>query len=52
MSSDRKCPYYLGWIHIRTSENEWVDRLWCSRFNDVCQPWNSECDIEAEGEEK
>jgi hypothetical protein len=49
MSSDGKCPYYIGWTHILTSEKVWVDRPWCSRFNEVCQPWKHKCDIEAKG---
>ena len=37
-----KCDGCIGWIKILTVENSWVDRPWCTRFNEVCQPWNHE----------
>lgn len=51
MSPCEKCPYYFGWTKILTPENVWVDRPWCTRFNEVCQPWNHKsCNNEAKGE--
>jgi hypothetical protein len=39
-----KCDHCLGWIKILTVDNSWVDRPWCMRFNEVCQPWkHKEC---------
>lgn len=44
-----KCKKYLGWITIKSpdevlrSDMESVDRPWCYRYDEACQPHKHGC---------
>lgn len=38
-----KCDKYLGWIHVKGRDEVWVDRPWCGKHNEVCNPDKHGC---------
>lgn len=38
-----ECDEYFGWIHVRRTDGVWIDRPWCGKFNEVCQPRKNGC---------
>lgn len=38
-----ECNEYFGWIHVKTSDGTWIDRPWCSKYGEICQPYNRDC---------
>lgn len=37
------CADYLGWITIEGPNGVLVDRPWCYRHDEVCQPYKHGC---------
>lgn len=53
-ATEAKCPCdtcrdYFGWVHIRRRDNVWIDRPWCNRHDDICQPQKHGCAPAKEG---